>query len=253
MIDKSPFFIVGSPRSGTTLLRDILKIDVELECPEETFFYRWNEPFASEFYTRTYFNNATIKKHREIDGVTEKEFSEIYNSSNTRKELQDRYMAYFLEKKGNSELRWFDKTPQNVFGLLLLANDYPQSKFIHIYRHPLNVIASLSMGRMLAKHSIKAAVNTWRESVAMAKTLNQFDSSRMIEIKYETFIQHPFKTVQNIGELINHDFSNLSIPKDMIGHGGNKRYLEAFNDDEIEYILDQCKSEIENLGYKPKP
>lgn len=252
-MNSNPFFIVGCPRSGTTILRNVIKLDPNLDCPEETFFYRWTEPFGSDTFTKTYFNNHTIIKHRELDGITEEQFEGIYNSSNTRKELQNRYMEQFLKIKGNETIRWFDKTPQNIFGSLLLASDYVDSKFIHIYRHPLNVIASLSMGRMLAKHNLKAALNTWKESIAIANELTKFAPEKIINVKYEEFIKFPFKTLQTIGSFIDHDFSKIVIPKDMIGHGSQTRYKEAFEEGEINFILNQCSNEIKKLSYTQLP
>ena len=67
--------------------------------------------------------------------------------------------------------RWFDKTPQNVFGLLLLGFDYPESRFVHVYRNPLNVVASLKVGKVMKLDDPVAASNYWRESVAIAESL----------------------------------------------------------------------------------
>jgi len=253
-MNKEPFFIIGSPRSGTTILRDVIKLDNKLDCPEETFFYRWSEPFASKIYTKTYFNNKVVVKHRELDGISDLDFEMLYESSKTRKEFQDGYMKLFLRNKGvDEEIRWFDKTPQNVFGLLLLSHDYPKSKFLHIYRHPLNVVASLCMGRSLAKHSLKGALNTWKESIALATSFKKLYPDRILEIKYEDFIYHPNENMKAIGNHINHDFSNLEIPEHMIGHGGNKRYEEAFNEEEVDYIIEMCADEMINLEYEKTP
>ena len=52
--DNTPFFILGCVRSGTTLLRDILRIHPRLESPEETHFFRWADPYASPRYERNY-------------------------------------------------------------------------------------------------------------------------------------------------------------------------------------------------------
>ena len=67
----TPFFIVGSPRSGTTILRNYIKSRTDLICPEETFYYRWTFPFGSNEYFNK-LNSPLQRKHREIDEIDEK-------------------------------------------------------------------------------------------------------------------------------------------------------------------------------------
>ena len=45
--DQQPLFIVGSMRSGSTWLRDLLRRIPNFICPEETHFMRWAEPFRT--------------------------------------------------------------------------------------------------------------------------------------------------------------------------------------------------------------
>src|SRR5688572_15305042 len=61
-----PFFVLGCVRSGTTMLRDALRMHPNLACPEETHFFRWGEPYGTEAMSRSLSNNAVLKKHREI-------------------------------------------------------------------------------------------------------------------------------------------------------------------------------------------
>ncbi|HNE26739.1 MAG TPA: sulfotransferase, partial [Pseudomonadales bacterium] len=64
-LDNTPFFILGCVRSGTTLLRDILRIHPRLESPEETHFFRWADPYASPRYERNYVGVKLFKNHRD--------------------------------------------------------------------------------------------------------------------------------------------------------------------------------------------
>ena len=50
--DNTPFFVLGCVRSGTTLLRDILRQHPRLESPEETHFFRWSDPYGSPRYEK---------------------------------------------------------------------------------------------------------------------------------------------------------------------------------------------------------
>src|SRR5574343_178263 len=92
---SDPFFILGSVRSGTTMLCNALRLHPNLACPEETHFFRWGEPFAGPTYTHTTTQGVVLKKHREIDGITDEEFKLIFESSTSRADLCERYMRRY--------------------------------------------------------------------------------------------------------------------------------------------------------------
>ncbi len=143
MSDDVPFFILGCVRSGTTLLRDILRTSTRLECPEETQYYRWGQPFGNNGFINHVLKPPLLQRHRKMDKVDEHLFEELMETSISRRNLQDRYMDAYLAGQSKEGVRWFDKSPQNVYGLPLLSHDYPSAKFVHIVRNPLNVVASL--------------------------------------------------------------------------------------------------------------
>ena len=72
-----PVFILGCVRSGTTMLRNILRMHPHLASPEETHFFRWPEPFGTDAFARIVSSNPVLKRHREIDGITEQEFRQL--------------------------------------------------------------------------------------------------------------------------------------------------------------------------------
>ena len=163
-----PFFIVGCARSGTTLLRDLLRQHSNLASPEETHFFRWSDPIGTKRYESSYNRRKLFKKHRELDNVDDFSFFFTLQNSPSRKVLMDHYARIFLENNKLEGRRWFDKTPQNVYGLLLMSGLYPDAGFVHIHRHPYNVVASLKQGRVMAAHELRGAVAYWTESLTRA-------------------------------------------------------------------------------------
>ena len=87
--DNTPFFVLGCVRSGTTLLRDILKLHPRLESPEETHFFRWADPYGSPRYERNYVGVKLFKNHQEIDGVSESEFDASRLLARNRKDISE--------------------------------------------------------------------------------------------------------------------------------------------------------------------
>jgi len=118
--NKDLFFILGSVRSGTTLLRDLLKTHPNLICPEETHMFRWGEPFASSEYLHMNKVADTLLLHRKMDGVEESKFLQILDDSRDRSDFMLKYMDLFKQAQNNTSARCFDKTLQNVYGLPLI-------------------------------------------------------------------------------------------------------------------------------------
>ncbi len=187
----APFFVLGCVRSGTTMLRDALRMHPHLASPEETHFFRWGEPYGTEAMSRSLSNNAVLKKHREIDGISEAEFAELLKQCTSRAELYARYMALYVQRKKPGATRWFDKTPQNVYGALLAATSMPRSKFVHIVREPLNVVASLRIGRIVKVENLTGACNYWNEAVQIVGGLKRAYPARVYELRYEDFVADP--------------------------------------------------------------
>ena len=187
---RVPFFIVGCVRSGTTLLRNVLRAHPNLASPEETHFFRWPSPFGTADYLRPYTRNV-LKKHRTLDGINDEEFQEIMAESRSRKELMERYMALFIAHRKPTATRWFDKTPQNVYGMALLWDAFPQSKFIHIVRNPVDVVASLRIGRVMKVPELIGACNYWTEAVSIMNVFGASDRSRVLELRYEDYTREP--------------------------------------------------------------
>lgn len=246
--DNTPFFILGCVRSGTTMLRDLLRLHPRLECPEETHFFRWADPFGSPRYDRNYITMKIFQNHRKMDGISSVDFHEARMHAGNRREMADAYGKLYLEARNNPSGRWFDKTPQNVYGLTLLSNLYPEAKFVHIHRHPLNVVASLVEGKVMAKHSVKGGVNYWQEAMIIINEYKKHQSSRLIEIPYESIILRPAEELTRLCEFLGEDFSKIDLAA-VRTHPEQNHYQKVLTDDEKAYVM-QATAEYRTIyGY----
>ncbi len=247
-MSKEPFFIVGCPRSGTSLLRDALDLHPNFACPEETFFFSWSATFGSPVFNNVFKTDDTSIHHRKLDGISEEEFDQILNKALSRKELQDLYMKLFLLKSGNLNARWFDKSPQNVFGIPLLLANYPGSKIIHIHRHPFDVIASIVEGKAIANYSLIGAINLWCESMTMGGLSKETWPDRIIEIRFKDFTSSPRKTLDHILQELGEDPAAIDLPERMV-RIPDKRYREILTEKNMELILTRCLPFMEKYNY----
>ena len=233
--NSSPFFVLGCVRSGTTMLRDMLRLHPRLECPEETHFFRWADPFASPRYDRNYITMSLFKKHRNNDGIKHSDFHEARRVAENKREMADAYGSLYLNAQNNLDGRWFDKTPQNIYGIFLIGQMYPDAKFIYIHRNPLNVVASLVEGKVMAKHSVKGAVNYWNEAMILMHEYKKLNVNRVLELSYESVTDKPDNAAKKILSFVGEDsgcypFSEINT------HPEKNKYKTILSQEEIDYV-----------------
>jgi len=110
--NSMPIFIVGMPRSGTTLVEQIISSHSQVTGAGEL-------NFASQF-------GAAI-----ATGITEKNNESLLD-------FRSKYLDK-LKNVSNGNLIVTDKTPQNFLYIGLLAAAFPEAKIIHVKRNPAAV------------------------------------------------------------------------------------------------------------------
>ncbi len=243
-----PLFIVGCVRSGTTLIRDLLRRQPNTICPEETHYFRYGEPFRTNGNTKPLMNSKTLQKHREIDGIMQEEFADLHARSTTRGELLSGHVEMMARKRDLQSYRWFDKTPQNVYGIPLIRAEFPQARFLHLVRNPLNVVASLKLGKVMKVADIHGACNYWIEAVTIIQQLAPLLQDHLLEMRYEDFTDSPVPSMQRLLA-----FSELGDRLDLYGdddaHEERNQYLEILSTKEQDVVRDRCAGLAARFGY----
>lgn len=123
----SPIFIVGFPRSGTTLLEQMLDAHPGLQSMDENPFFNRLADKLRKHDARILSNLEMLQQH-DCD------------------ELRKRYLAMVSETvQRRSGTQLVDKNPLNMRWLPLIHRLFPHAKFILALRHPCDVILSCYM------------------------------------------------------------------------------------------------------------
>lgn len=247
-IEMKPLFILGCVRSGTTLVRDLLRRVPNTICPEETHYFRYGEPFGSSAFSRPFLKSETLIKHREIDGVPFAEFEKMLKIAKTRGELLRLHVAYMAQLRGLETYRWFDKTPQNVYGLPLLRAEFPDACFLHLVRNPLNVVASLKLGKVMKVAPIDAAINYWLEAVNIIRQMAPVLGPDLLEIKYEDFTADPITGMDKLLSFANFE-ADLGWYSAADTHVERDQFRTILNAEEQEYVVNRCATVAAEYGY----
>lgn len=249
--EKPPFFIMGCVRSGTTILRDIIASHPLLFAPNETHFYRFADPYGTMAYIRPLLNQKILQKHRLKDNIDEAYFKDdILLKSYNRGQLMQKYGTSFLKAQNAPPgARWFDKTPQHVYGALLIAHQFPDAKFIHIVRDPRNVVSSLRTSDqvMTIKETVGAA-NYWLEAAIIMKSLKQLLGDRLHELHYQAFTANPKTEIDLIMTFLDEDSNQIRFDLNKVKPEKNK-YRSTLPDEDIDIIREICGSIASDYGY----
>ena len=210
---KQPVFILGLPRTGTTILHELLSLHPDLRAPtfHESHHYpheSWrDEPakalthvqlFCVDRLAPTFKRVHELKAHgpHECVSIQGYAFRSMHFHVAFRLPLYNQFMmsnfdwgpAYTLHNQYLSQLskpddRWVLKAPGHMLGLRELIEQYPDAKFIQTHRNPLEVIPSMasltqSLRGMASRHinsrEIGHDVNRlWHKGISNVLSLRQ--------------------------------------------------------------------------------
>lgn len=138
-------FIVGAPRSGTTLLRMILDAHPDVVIPPETGFIpelklrNPSENWSWEIFLDLVTNFETWSDFHLCRDTLAKELRQLQPFT-----LPDGLRCFYRTYAQRfSKPRWGDKTPNNGLHLRAIGALLPEARFIHIIRDGRDVAASI--------------------------------------------------------------------------------------------------------------
>lgn len=201
-----PFFIVGSARSGTTLLRVILNAHSEVAVPPESRFVTelWNgsdEVDPEDFIER-------LASHRQFQGwsldpdLVRRELGGGDHITYARA-VEGTYFAYM---RAHGKTRWGDKTPRYVLKLPFLARLFPDARFVHLIRDGRNVALSYAKVPFGPKTAPKAAA-VWSERIMTGvRDGRPLGPERYLELRYEDLVEDPERRTRELCDFLSLNF-----------------------------------------------
>jgi len=231
----SPFFIIGSGRSGTTLLRRILLASGQVHIPPETYVLAQ----VIEYYRRNAYQDweslvlhcmALFEMHPEFETFQislRALLPKLYALPETERSLAkmlDVFYRYHAEQTGVVCERWGDKTPINTFALDDIYAVFPQAKFIHLLRDGIDVAHSYVSTGLIT--DLELASVRWRDSVQLADDFVKKYPDACIEIRYELLSCQPENEMRRICAFlgINFDVDMINQQEHTLEMGDMQKY-----------------------------
>jgi len=220
MTEKPPIFIVGLPRSGTTLLTAMLGAHSRLSCgPETHFFDGLTDRIAKKICSEKMWPKLAVYylftiMHGESSvpvsyNINRKKISDyLRDKDRTITSIASALPELFMQNLG--KMRWIDKTPDHTMHADKIRKHFPDAPIILILRDPRDVALSLV--------NVPWGPSTFLEALIYCHKYYRYISTDFFKtdpntytIRYEDLIASPESELQKLCHFLQESFESSML------------------------------------------
>lgn len=209
-LKKPPFFVLGSQRSGTTMLRLMLNNHRSLCIPHES-------GFIPEFYAKA--GRYGDIRDADVQRAMLRDISDSHHVSRGKliPQLDDVLSFPIVDYRSLVDAifqahiaqfekpRWGDKTPSYTEDIDVLRQVFPDAKFIHLVRDGRDVLVSQKNIEWLSRNVVRL-IRDWQWKVSIAHKVGQVLGEDFLEVRYEDLVRKPEETLREICTFLDEDY-----------------------------------------------
>jgi len=272
-------FVGGLPRSGTSLMRDILGShpDVAMFFGELPLWRELASAHAGRSLARAEDRDALIRNlatHPRMQRAQMTLDGDELAAALAREPTVSlgTVFAHALRQYARREgkPRWGVKDPRNEFHADQILAELPAARIVHMLRDPRDVLASQrAMWGARAQH-IVSTTHDWRRSAALARRNQAVHRGAYAVVRYEDLVVDPARVVRNLCRTLDLDYdpamlelagkplwtenagdaSRLAWPGTAIFSAGRVgRHRRDLAPGEARYIEWRARHEMDDWGY----
>tara|TARA_Y100000590_G_scaffold27221_1_gene30537 strand:- start:1998 stop:3545 length:1548 start_codon:yes stop_codon:yes gene_type:complete len=200
-------FILGMPRSGTSLTEQILS-------SHNNVFGGGELPFIPSIINKNFLREKNIKNFNKINNI-EKKLSKS----------QDQYLTY-ASSLDNSEKSFTDKTPLNFRYIGFLVNIFPNIKIINCKRNPVDTCWSnfknYFAGQINFSNNLEDLAKYYNQYEIIMKFWEKYFSNNIYNLNYENLVNNSETEIKNLIK-----FCELNWDPNCLKHYENKRMIKT--------------------------
>jgi tetratricopeptide (TPR) repeat protein len=211
-----PVFIIGFPRSGTTLIEQTLSVHPQISAGDEL----------------PYINDITNIMPRLLASPLNYPESLVELWMGDQRDGLNELRDYYLNRAAKSGIfrdgadYFTDKMPLNETHLGLISLLFPQSPIIHVIRHPLDVLLSVYSNHLTHGFFCAAQMETIASHFAMISDLIEHYKAnltmRYLPVRYEDMVVDQEANVRKIL-----DFIGVPFDEKCLSFEKNTRYART--------------------------
>lgn len=216
--DRQPFFIIGSGRSGSTLLRTLLSQHRSVCIPPETHgalpnavkqYYRLGRVSWTETYVAVlgeFFRHPRFKFWGLSFGQLSEKLAKTPPSQQSLSHIIETVFQEYAGQKGLAFHTWGDKTPFNTLRIKWLDRLYPQARYIYLLRDPRAVVSSYLRSGLIP--DAEEAIDRWEASYKAMKKYQGKERfrERFMTLRYEDLTEDPAASLEACCQFLGLDF-----------------------------------------------
>lgn len=268
----SPIFIMGLSRSGSTLLSRLLNTTNDIISVNDLYYLQCAIAINAVQGTLD-LDKTTILLYKIIEILktrsnSKSDFIRQFEISEenliTIRELvlkrheQTPYKWYnllnetlTLAAESVGKVRWADKTPQNFYHYNMLAESYPDAKFIFLLRNPIQILSSYKFakgeGHNHRRYNPIVYSYYWRTAIRYYLKLR--DSNNVIMIKYEELVGDTKGACELLNSFLDTNIELLDISSIGNNSSFNSLKRKTISQTESWICYKICSKEMKCLGY----
>ncbi len=262
-IINQPVFIIGFPRSGTKLLRDLLNNHSKINIPEiETNFLPYMNKLVNNsknlddkknfkiFYRKIirtlYFLYQETREIKKID--INKWYDQCIKFDTA--EIFRNLIFHDMNIEKDDVIIWGDKSPSYLRNVNLIKNLYPNAKIIHIVRDVRDICLS---SRKTWGRNICYVAHRWNKSLTELNNIIDTYKKIFFELSYETLITDTKNQMINICKFLNIDYEKgMELPQIITENFGDARDMKKIKIDNKNKFMNELTyfeiNEIEKIA-----
>jgi tetratricopeptide (TPR) repeat protein len=172
LLQRTPVFVVGLPRTGTTLVERILSSHSRVESVDETTYL----PLA-----------IRQAGGRQGGGAIDPEIIEV--AAKAEPELIARSYLGLLEYRLGSSPLFIEKLPENILYLGYIARSFPRAKIVHLQRHPMDAcFAMYKQSYFRFAYSLDDIGQYYLAYHRLSRYWDELLKDRIIKVQYEELV-----------------------------------------------------------------
>lgn len=212
-----PIFVVGCPRSGTTLLQLMLHAHPRIAIPPETRHlletYRRREEFGDLSVPANRARLAEhimgVRKYRDLKVPRERLTAAIVDGPPTIGSALG--LVYVEYARRFDKPRWGDKRPLYLHHIPTLLALFPDAQIVHIIRDGRACVASLKRMPWWHATSVSAAAR-WVHSMRDGRRARRLlRSDQYHELRYEDLVADPRAAMEDLCAFLGEDFDEAML------------------------------------------
>ncbi len=235
---KAPVFVLGSPRSGTTLLYHMLLSagNFAVYRAESQVFNLLEPRFGDLGVDRNKRALLRAWEHSSLFRKTGLDAVEIENEVMANCRNAGDFLRIVMEAMARKQgvERWADCTPDHLLAMPRIKQTIPNALVIHIIRDGRDVALSLEKQHWIrplpwdqGKGLLTAALY-WEWVVNQGRENGRRLGADYCEVHYEALVENPQRTLSGLGEFIGQELDYTHIAR--VGIGSVSRPNSSFED-----------------------